>query len=89
MHVDLSKVTRDQAAAIHEITVDEYMEGKGEDARRVKRTRFKLCDKDRSLELLGKHLKLFTERVEVSALEGLPEQLAEARKRANMRGRNG
>ncbi len=87
--VDLSKLTRDQAAAIHEITVFEYMEGKGKSARRVKRTKFKLADKDRSLELLGKHLKLFTERVEMSGLEGLPEQVAAARKRANMRGRNG
>ena len=85
--VDLSKLTRDQAAAIHEITVFEYMEGKGKSARRVKRTKFKLADKDRSLELLGKHLKLFTERVEVNALEGLAEQLDAARKRANMRER--
>ncbi len=59
--VDLSKVTRDQAAAIHEITVDEHIEGKGKDKRKVRRTRFKLADKDRSLELLGKYLKLFTE----------------------------
>ena len=79
--IDLSKLTRDQAAAIHEITVFEYMEGKGKSARRVNRTKFKLADKDRSLELLGKHLKLFTERVEVNALEGLAEQIAAARKR--------
>ncbi len=87
--VDLSKVTFDQAAAIHEITLFEYMEGKGKSGRRVKGTKIKLADKDRSLELLGKHLKLFTERVEMSGLEGLPEQLAAARKQANMRGRNG
>ncbi len=87
--VDLSKVTRDQGVAIQELTVDEHIEGKGKSARRVKRTKFKLADKDRSLELLGKNLKLFTERVEVNALEGLPEQVAAARKRANMRGRNG
>ena len=81
--VDLSSVTQEQAAAIQEVTVNEYMEGKGKDARKVKRTRLKLVDKIRSLDLLGRHLKLFTEKVEVSGLEGLPERLAEARKRKN------
>ena len=86
--VDLSSVTQEQAAAIQEVTVNEYMEGKGKDARKVKRTRLKLVDKIRSLDLLGRHLKLFTEKVEMSGLEGLADKLAEARKRANMRGRN-
>ncbi len=81
--VDLSGLTQEQAAAIQEVTVNEYMEGKGKDARKVKRTRLKLVDKIRSLDLLGRHLKLFTEKVEVSGLEGLPERLAEARKRKN------
>ena len=87
--VDLSSVTQEQAAAIQEVTVNEYMEGKGKDARKVKRTRLKLVDKIRSLDLLGRHLKLFTDRIEVSGLEGLPDMIAAARKRANMRGRNG
>ena len=85
--VDLSNLTPEQAAAIQEVTVDEYMEGKGKDARKVKRTKLKLVDKIRSLELLGKHLKLFTERIEVSGTAGLAEALAAARKRANMRER--
>ncbi len=79
--VDLSSLTQEQAAAIQEITVNEYMEGKGKDGRKVKRTKLKLVDKIRSLELLGKHLKLFTERIEVSGTAGLAEALAAARKR--------
>ena len=86
-YVDLSSLTQEQAAAIHEVIVDEYVEGKGKHARKVKRTKLKLVDKIRSLELLGKHLKLFTERVEVSGTAGLAEALAAARKRANMRER--
>ena len=82
-YVDLSNLTREQAAAIQQITVDEFVDGRGKNVREVKRTRLKLADKNRSLELLGKHLKLFTERVEVSALEGLPERLDEAMKRKN------
>ena len=80
--VDLSNLTPEQAAAIQEVTVNEYMEGKGKDARKVKRTRLKLVDKIRSLDLLGRHLKLFTDRIEVSGLEGLPAMVAAARKRA-------
>ena len=59
------------------------MEGRGEGARVVKRIRFKLASKINALELLGKHLKLFTEKIEISGLEQLPELMAEARKRVN------
>ncbi len=68
--VDLSKLTRDQAAAIGEISVEEFTErtGEYEDGKptfeNVKRTRFKLTDKRAALVDLGKHLKLFTDRVE-------------------------
>ena len=85
--VDLSSLTREQAAAIQEITVDEYTEGKGKHARQVKRTKFKLADKDRSLELLGRYLKLFTDKIEVAGLEGLAEKLFEARARKNAKKR--
>ena len=80
---DLSSLTQEQAAAIQEVTVDEYTEGRGKDARKVKRTKFKLTDKIRALELLGKYLKLFTERIEVGGIEGLAEAMAEARKRVS------
>ncbi len=57
--VDLSKLTRDQAAAISEVVVDQYTEGKGKEARKVKRMRFKLTDKRAPLVDLGRHLGLF------------------------------
>ena len=82
-YVDLSRLTREKAGAVLEITVDEYTEGRGKDARKVKRTKFKLADKIRALELLGKYLKLFTERVEVTGLAGLADAIAEARKRVS------
>ena len=65
-YIDLSKLSREQAAAIQEITVVEYTKGKGEDKRDIKKTRFKLAEKRGSLELLGKHLKLFTDKIEHS-----------------------
>jgi len=75
LRVDLSKLTRGQAAAIQEITVDAYTEGRGEQAREVKRTRFKLADKRGALELLGKHLKLWVERTENLDLNRLSERM--------------
>lgn len=69
--VDLSKLTRDQAAAIQEVTVEEFTERTGEDEygkpsfENVKRVKFKLNDKRGALELLGRHLKLFTDKVQV------------------------
>lgn len=71
-YVDLSALTRDQAAAIQEVTVDEYTEGRGEEKRDVKRIKIKLHDKRGSLELLGKNLKLFADRVEHTGLDGGP-----------------
>lgn len=58
-YVDLREITRDQAAAIQEITVDEYMDGGGEDARPVKKVKLKLSDKRGPLVDLGKHLGVF------------------------------
>jgi len=57
--VDLSELDRDRAAAIQQITVEEYVEGHGYDAERVRKTKFKLSDKRSSLELLGKHTGVF------------------------------
>jgi len=82
-YVDLSKVTREQAAAIQEITSETYIdgyEGKGEEKKPivVKRTKFKLGDKRASLELLGKHLKLFTDRTEILDLNALFDRMSAA-----------
>lgn len=71
-YVDLSKLTRDQAAAVQEVTVDTYVEGRGDDKVPVKRIRFKLADKRGSLELIGKHLGMFPSRHELSGPGGGP-----------------
>lgn len=81
-YVDLSAMTREQAAAMQEIIVEEYAEGRGEDKRDVKRTKFKLAEKRGALELLGKHLKLFTDRNEITGLEDFAAVLSKARARA-------
>lgn len=63
---DFSALTRDQAAAISEITVETYTEGRGEDAEEVKRVKFKLSDKRAALVDMGRHLGMFTDKVQHS-----------------------
>ena len=58
-YLDFSALTRDQAAALQEVTTDTYVEGGGEEAREVKRVKFKLADKRAALVELGRHLGLF------------------------------
>lgn len=81
-YIDFSALTREQAAAIQEITVDEYVDGKGEDQREVRKTKFKLADKRGALELLARHHKLLTDKLEVGADDDLLQVLAEGRQRA-------
>jgi len=63
--VDLSKLSRDQASAIAEVTVEDFVDGRGEDARVVRKIKFKLHDKRASLVDLGRHIGMFKERVEL------------------------
>ncbi len=62
--LDYSALTRDQAAALIEVTVEDFKDGRGDDARDVRRVKFKLADKKGALIDLGKELGLFIERRE-------------------------
>ena len=74
MVVDLSKITREQAAAIGEVTVEDFMDGRGDDARAVRRVRFKLADKRAALVDLGQHFALFTDNMRFAGKDGGPIQ---------------
>jgi phage terminase small subunit len=63
--VDLSRVPRDQGAALHEVTIDEYTEQAGEEARKVRRIRIKLHDKKSALDSLARHLGIVINRREL------------------------
>jgi phage terminase small subunit len=67
------------AAAVSSVEVDELFEGYGQDRHQIGFTKkVKFWDKVKSLELLGKHLKLFTDKVEHGASESLAKLLAES-----------
>lgn len=81
--LDLSTLTRDQAAAIQEFSEDATGGQNDGERRLVLRRRFKLADKRGSLELLGRHLGMFQDNLKVTGMEGLAERLNELRTKKN------
>lgn len=80
--------------AIAEIKTEELFDGHGEDREHIGTAKtIKIADRLRALELLGKHLKMFTDVHEITGLEGLAEQIKQARMRTknahNRRGSKG
>lgn len=72
----------DTAASVAGLEVNELFEGDGDQKHAyglVKK--IKIADKGHNLERLGRHLKLFTDKVEVSGLESLADAISRARKR--------
>lgn len=79
-HLDFSALTREQAAALIEVTVDEYSEPGMEEIeddegetkavstqRQVKKVKFKLADKRAALVDLGRHIGMFRDPEERGA----------------------
>jgi phage terminase small subunit len=94
--IDLSKVNRDRGAAISEFTIDQYMDGKSENAREVKQVRIKLHDKRSALVDLGRYLNLFHDTSTLKLTQNnyfseKPPSLAEWRKEIELQAkeRNG
>jgi phage terminase small subunit len=56
---DLATITRNQGAAISEIIIESYMDGRGRKARQVKRIRVKLSNKIEALNAIARHLGMF------------------------------
>lgn len=72
----LKEIPVDARRAIAGIETDELFGGAGENRIELGQTRkLKFWDKPKALELLGKHLKLFTDKVEVGFGDMTDEQL--------------
>lgn len=81
-YVDLSHMTRDQAAALRSATVEDFLEGRGDDTRVVRRVKISLHDKRAALVTLGRHLGMFHTRHELTGKDGAQiELVADIRER--------
>lgn len=69
--LDFSALTRDQAAALAEVTSEHWTEGKGEDAHTVYRTKVKMTDKRASLNSLFEHLT-GGKKLQLGGIDGKP-----------------
>jgi phage terminase small subunit len=75
----IQEVPEDLRRAVSSIEVLEYFEGYGDDREQVGFIKkIRLWSKDSSLDKLGKHLKLFTEKREISASKSLEEILSKS-----------
>lgn len=76
----LEEMEPEMRRAIKSIEFEELFDGKGEDKFKAGRVvKITLWDKTKSLELLGRNRKLFTDKVEHSVNESLAELLTRAR----------
>lgn len=68
--------------AIAGVEVEELFEGRGQDRERIgDLVKVKWWNKPQTLEMLGRHLKMFTDKLEIEGLDALAEKLKRARER--------
>ncbi len=72
VYLDFSAIPEGGTRAIAEIVQDEFGEGKGSEARTIRRTRFKLHSKLGALAAIAKHLGMFVVRHEHAGHGGGP-----------------
>ena len=68
-YLDFSRLTREQTAALAEVTVEDFLDHCGEEARSVRRVKFKLHDKRAALVDLGRHLGIFVHKPDHGQIE--------------------
>lgn len=82
--IDIKSLPDDIARCISSIEIDALYEGSGRDRVQVGETKkIKFWDKTKAAELIGKHLKMFTDRVELGLSSEFAELLKDAKARAD------
>jgi len=78
---DFSGATEEELSVVTELGVEFYTEGRGEDSVEVKKFRVKHPDVHAALVSLGKHLGIFTDKVEIAG-GSLEDRITAGRARA-------
>jgi phage terminase small subunit len=79
----IHEIPKSVRKAIAGIDVDEIFDGFGQDRQLIGHTKkLKLFDKLKALELLGKHLKLFTDKIQIEDTTPMSDRMQIARERA-------
>jgi phage terminase small subunit len=78
---EVKELDEETAYALQGIEIEKLYEhfGKGQAKDKGTLAKIKFADRDRALELLGRHLKLFVDKVEVSGIEGVADRLFKSR----------
>jgi phage terminase small subunit len=79
--VDFTNATEDALAALEGITIDEYVEGRGEDAQRVRKVKVTTAGKRSALELLAKLTGNYEDSLTLKGELTLVERLQAGRNR--------
>lgn len=82
---EVKELDEETAFALQGIEVEKLYEhfSKGQAKATGTLTKVKFADRDRALELLGRHLKLFVDKIEVTGAEALVARLQAGRQRVN------
>ena len=81
---DISELPTKLAMSIAGVEINDLYDGVGADRVKIGETKtVKLPDKVRAWELLGKTMKMFTDKLEIKSADGLAERMKAARERVN------
>ena len=62
----LDELTQDQWAAVSKLKITDSTTGSGDNKESIRKIEFELADADRSLNMLAKHLGMFTQKIEIN-----------------------
>lgn len=83
---DFTGATEEELSLVEELGVDFYTEGRGKNARNVKKFRIKAVDSIAALDRLARHIGFFNDKLEITG--SLGERLAKGRERAYNRNKD-